>query len=91
MQHSARLCAQKLECCRWDEEFLLLVHEPEAQELHAVVYDSDLIGADKEVGHLELPIRDLQNGEVLEDWHDLELPEMLGSGNAIQLGVRVSS
>lgn len=33
---------------RWEEEFMMLVHDPDQQEFTAIIYDSDLIGADKE-------------------------------------------
>ena len=33
----------------------MLVHDPEHQELNAVVYDQDFIGSDKEVGRFDTP------------------------------------
>lgn len=70
---------------------MMLVHNPDHQELSAIVYDSDLIGADKEVGRVHVPIRDLPPGEAVQEWYDIEPPSSERSRNAIGLGLAVSS
>lgn len=85
---SRTACEQCLHC-RWEDDFVLLVHEPDQQSLSAIVYDNDLIGADKEVGRVTLPVEEMPNGETQEQWFDLEPPEVRSAGNPLQLGIRV--
>lgn len=60
--------------CRWDEHFELLVHHPEHQSVTAVMYDSNMIGRDEEIGRVSVPIEDLPPGETQDLWLDLEPP-----------------
>lgn len=76
--------------CRWEEEFLLLIHDIEHQDFNARVYDNDMIGADKEVGRVKVPIRDLPSGQTVDEWYTLESPDVQRSGNPLQMGMRVS-
>ena len=76
--------------CRWDEEFVLLVHDPDHQDLNAILYDQDFIGADKEIGRVRQPIRDLPNGDTDDRWFDVQPPEQQRSSNPISLGLAVS-
>ncbi|MCJ1425924.1 hypothetical protein MMC29_003825 [Sticta canariensis] len=61
-------------CSRWDEHFEMLVHHPEHQSITAVLYDSNLIGRDEEIGRVSVPIADLPPGEKQDLWLDLEPP-----------------
>lgn len=72
---------------KWDEEFVMLVHDPDHQELSAVVYDHDFIGADKEVGYVKLPIKDLPNGDTETHWLDIVPPTSAVSNNPVSLGI----
>lgn len=50
----------------WNEEFQLLVHEPEHQFLSMIMYDHDVLSVDDEIGRASFAIRNLRNGEEEE-------------------------
>ena len=60
----------------WDEEFQLLVHEPEHQHLSLQMFDHDVLSVDDEIGRASFPIRNLRNGEEQEV--DVEVKEEVG-------------
>jgi len=65
------------------------VHDPERQELNAVVYDQDFIGADKEVGRASLAIKDLPNGDTQTHWLAINPPSSAMSHNPVSMGIAV--
>lgn len=71
----------------------MLVHDPDVQQLVAVLKDHNTWGNDEEVGRLSLPIRQLPVGEA-QDLH-LELGPSKGtnlskmSRNPLRAGVQV--
>lgn len=60
----------------WNEEFQLLVNEPEHQHLSLHMLDHDMLSVDDEIGRASFPIRNLRNGEEQEV--DLEVKEEVG-------------
>ena len=60
----------------WNEEFQLLVHEPEHQHLTLHMFDYDVLSVDDEIGRASFPIRNLRNGE--EEEIDIEVKEHKG-------------
>lgn len=56
---------------RWNEEFKLLVHEPDYQSLNAILLDFDALNPDDEIGRVSVPIRDLPNQEKQDLWLDI--------------------
>ncbi|KAA6419256.1 MAG: hypothetical protein FRX49_10780, partial [Trebouxia sp. A1-2] len=60
----------------WNEEFQLLVHEPEHQVLTLHMFDHDVLSVDDEIGRGSFPIRKLRNGEEQE--LDIEIKEQKG-------------
>ena len=40
--------------CRWDEDFELLVHDPEHQSLNVVIMNKSSFGPDEEVGRVSV-------------------------------------
>lgn len=69
----------------WNEEFQLLIHEPEHQHLSLHMFDHDVLSVDDEVGRASFPIRNLRNGEEQEV--DIEVKEETGE-KADQMMVR---
>lgn len=57
----------------WNEEFQLLVHEPEHQQLSLHMFDHDVLSVDDAIGRASFPIRNLRNGEEQEV--DVEVEE----------------
>ena len=60
----------------WNEEFQLLIHEPDHQHLTLHMFDHDVLSVDDEVGRGSFPIRNLRNGE--EEEIDVEIKEVVG-------------
>lgn len=60
----------------WNEEFQLLIHEPDHQHLTLHMFDHDVLSVDDEVGRGSFPIRDLRNGE--EEEVEIEIKEVVG-------------
>ncbi len=60
----------------WNEEFQLLIHEPEHQHLTLHMFDHDVLSVDDEIGRASYPIRNLRNGE--EEELDIEIKEQVG-------------
>lgn len=60
-----------LVCFRWDQDFELLVHEPEHQQLTAVLLEHHALDKDDEVGRVSMPIDELPIGETQDLWLDL--------------------
>ena len=60
----------------WNEEFQLLVHEPEHQSLSLHMFDHDVLSVDDEIGRASFAIRNLRNGEEQEV--DVEVKEETG-------------
>ena len=60
----------------WNEEFQLLIHEPEHQHLTLHMFDHDVLSVDDEIGRGSFPIRNLRNGE--EEELDIEIKEQKG-------------
>jgi hypothetical protein len=71
----------------------MLVHDPEVQELNAVLKDHNSWGNDEEIGRLSLPIRDLAPGETKDMWLELGPPKATSlsriSRNPLQAGMQV--
>ena len=40
--------------CRWNEDFELLVHDPEHEKLTCVLMNKSNFGADEEIGRIEV-------------------------------------
>ena len=53
---------------RWNQDFELLVHEPEHQQLTAVLLEHHALDQDDEVGRVSIPIEDLPVGETQDLW-----------------------
>ncbi|EIE19981.1 hypothetical protein COCSUDRAFT_44371 [Coccomyxa subellipsoidea C-169] len=73
---------------RWCEEFEMLVHDPEHQELTAVLYNHSSFGADEEIGRVTIPLQDLPPGEEKDLWLELGPPAGSKRGNPLSAGVR---
>lgn len=56
---------------RWNQDFELLVHEPEHQQLTAVLLEHHALDQDDEVGRVSISIEDLPVGETQDLWLDL--------------------
>ncbi|CAL5224210.1 g6855 [Coccomyxa viridis] len=56
---------------KWNEDFKLLVHEPEHQVLRLVLYDHDTLDKDDEIGEAKLAVKDLKNQEEKDIWLDI--------------------
>lgn len=70
----------------WDEEFQLLVHEPEHQHLTLLMYDHDVLSVDDEIGRASFAIRNLRNGE--EEEVDVEVkPQVTESSNEMMVRI----
>ncbi|CAK0785413.1 hypothetical protein CVIRNUC_008622 [Coccomyxa viridis] len=57
---------------KWNEDFKILVHEPEHQELRCVLYDYDALDKDDEIGEAKLAVADLRNQEEKDVWLNIE-------------------
>ena len=57
--------------CRWNQDFELLVHEPEHQQLKVVLLEHHALDQDDEVGRVSIPIEELPVGETQDLWLDL--------------------
>ena len=68
----------------------MLVHDPEHQELTAVMYNHSNFGADEEIGRVTFPLRDLPPGEEEDLWLELGPPGGSKNGNPLGAGIRVS-
>ncbi len=67
----------------------MLVHDPEHQELTAVLYNHSSFGADEEIGRVTFPLQDLPPGEEKDLWLELGPPAGSKRGNPLSAGVRV--
>jgi hypothetical protein len=71
----------------------MLVHDPDVQELNAVLKDHNSWGNDEEIGRLSLPIRDLPPGETKDIWLELGPPKATSlsriSRKPLQAGMQV--
>lgn len=74
--------------CRWDQDFELLVHEPEHQQLTAVLLEHHALDKDDEVGRVSIPIEELPVGEVQDLWLDLGPPGVDDQNSLLSLSVR---
>lgn len=74
--------------CRWDEDFELLVHEPEHQQLSLVLYEHHALDKDDEVGRVSVPISNLEVGQLQDLWLDLGPPGDQESSSLLSLSVR---
>ena len=61
-------------CLRWYQDFELLVHEPEHQQLTAVLLEHHALDQDDEIGRVSIPIEDLPVGEDHDMWLDVGPP-----------------
>lgn len=61
---------------RWNEEFKMLVHEPEHQQLTMVLYDHSFFHKDEELGRCMYPVSELaeHHGEMQDLWLQLGPP-----------------
>lgn len=75
---------------RWQEDFEMLVHDPEHQELTAVLYNHSTFGADEEIGRVTVPLSDLPAAEEQDLWLELGPPAGPKHGNPLGAGIRVS-
>ncbi|BDA51337.1 Synaptotagmin-2 [Coccomyxa sp. Obi] len=73
---------------RWEQDFEMLVHDPEHQELTAVMYNHSNFGADEEIGRVTVPLRDLRAGEEQNLWLELGPPAGRKHGNPLGAGIR---
>ncbi|KAL0027376.1 hypothetical protein WJX79_006298 [Trebouxia sp. C0005] len=78
---------------KWEQDFELLVHEPEHQHLTAVLLEHHALDKDDEVGRVSIPIDQLAVGEMQDLWLDLGPPgtdeqSSLLSLSAVRHGVR---
>lgn len=75
------------DACRWDQEFELLVHEPEHQSLTLVLYEHHALDKDDEVGRVSVPISELPVGEMKDMWLDLGPPGEGDQNSLLSLSV----
>ena len=76
--------------CRFDEDFELLVHEPDYQAVTFVLFDANTISKDEEIGRMTLPIKDLPPGETKDLWLELGPAADDRLNNPLQMGFTVS-
>ena len=81
------ICQLTLRCRRWDEEFELLVHEPEHQQLTAVLLEHHALDQDDEVGRVSIAIDELAIGETQDLWLDLGPPGTDQQNSLLSLSV----
>lgn len=60
----------------WNEEFQLLIHEPDHQHLTLEMFDHDVLSVDDEIGRGSFAIRNLRNG--IEEEVEIEIKEQMG-------------
>ncbi len=72
---------------RWDQDFELLVHEPEHQQLTLVLLEHHALDKDDEVGRVSIPIDELAVGEVQDLWLDLGPPGTDDQSSLLSLSV----
>ena len=60
----------------WNEEFQLLIHEPDHQHLTLEMFDHDVLSVDDEIGRGSFAIRNLRNG--IEEELEIEIKEQMG-------------
>ncbi|KAK9865697.1 hypothetical protein WJX84_002675 [Apatococcus fuscideae] len=70
----------------FDEDFELLVHEPDYQAVTFVLFDANTISKDEEIGRMTLPIKDLQSGETKDLWLELGPAADNRLNNPLQMG-----
>ena len=75
------------DACRWNQEFELLVHEPEHQSLTLVLYEHHALDKDDEVGRVSVPISELPVGEMKDMWLDLGPPGEGDQNSLLSLSV----
>lgn len=68
----------------------MLVHDPEKQELNAVLYNHSTFGADEEIGRVSVPLRQLRPGETEDLWLELGPPAGSKHANPLGAGIRAS-
>ncbi|EIE27751.1 hypothetical protein COCSUDRAFT_45975 [Coccomyxa subellipsoidea C-169] len=60
---------------KWDEEFKLLVHEPEHQALRVELYDYDAMDADDLIGEAKIDVKELEDQQERDLWLDIKAIE----------------
>ena len=60
----------------WNEEFQLLIHEPDHQHLTLEMFDHDVLSVDDEIGRGSFAIHNLRNG--IEEEVEIEIKEQMG-------------
>ncbi len=76
---------------RWEQDFELLVHEPEHQQLTAVLLEHHALDKDDEVGRVSIPIDQLAVGEMQDMWLDLGPPGTDEQSSLLSLSVSLFS
>ena len=84
---SMLLLARLLLVYRWNQDFELLVHEPDHQKLTAVLLEHHPLDKDDEVGRVSIPIDQLPVGETQDVWLDLGPPGSADSNSLLSLSV----
>lgn len=70
---------------------MLLVHEPDKQALNLVLFDQqDFVAEDKVIGHATLPVKDMAEGQTVEEWIPLESAGSFKFGNPVTMGIQVT-
>jgi hypothetical protein len=73
---------------RWEENFELLVHDPDHQKLTCILKERDIVGSDEEVGRMQVPIKDLPEGDTEDYWLDLGPPGSNGPTSIVDRGLQ---
>ena len=69
---------------------MLLVHEPDAQNLSMILYDQQaFVANDKIIGHLNIPVKEMNQGETVDKWMPLQRTGSFEFGNPVNMGVQV--
>ncbi|KAK9815210.1 hypothetical protein WJX72_000038 [[Myrmecia] bisecta] len=55
----------------WDEEFVIMVHDPEMQKLEAGIFDFETMDSPEEIGRCYVPVKDLPTEEMQDLWLDV--------------------
>ncbi|KAK9843817.1 hypothetical protein WJX81_007480 [Elliptochloris bilobata] len=73
---------------KWEEDFMILVHEPEAEKLTIALYHRSAFGPADEIGRCQVPISNLAPGEPRDLWLDLGKPETRAVRNPLDVGMQ---
>ncbi|CAL5226034.1 g8845 [Coccomyxa viridis] len=73
---------------RWNEEFELLVHDPEHETITCVLMNRSNVGADEEIGRVEVSLRELPSADTRDLWLAVGPPKDRQESNPLLEGIR---